>query len=149
MKTEFTEDELNNIFSLARKIEDLLNDQDFETAFNALLLNIAGGGRQSSVSRDDYTHMVVNNLDNWWDHQIELDMEQRETELKNALFVEVERRALLAQFKQTDWHYQRAEGNGYYEGRESYEKTMRMVNAMGDEGLKLMEVYLAESGIKL
>jgi hypothetical protein len=56
--------------------------------------------------------------------------------------------ALLNQFKQTDWHYQRAEGNGYYEGRESYEKTMRMVNAMGDEGHKLMEVYLAESGIK-
>ena len=56
--------------------------------------------------------------------------------------------ALLNQFKQTDWHYQRAEGNGYYEGRESYEKTMRMVNKMGDEGRKLMEAYLAESGIK-
>ena len=149
MKTEFTDDELTSIFDLAKKIEDLLNDQDFEVAFNALLLNIAGGGRQSSVPRDVYTLMVCNNLDSWWDHQIELDMEQRETELKNALFIEVERRALLAQFKQTDWHYQRAEGNGYYEGRESYEKTMRMVNAMGDEGRKLMEVYLAESGIKL
>ena len=56
---------------------------------------------------------------------------------------------LIEQFKRTDWYFQRAEGNGYYEGRESFEKTMRMVNAMGREGRKLMEVYLAEHGIKI
>jgi hypothetical protein len=61
---------------------------------------------------------------------------------------DTQRAELLAMFKQCDWHYERAEGNGYYDGRESYQQTMRMVNSMGDEGRKLMEVYLAERGIK-
>lgn len=61
---------------------------------------------------------------------------------------EEERMELQLQFKRTDWYFDRAEGNGYYEGRESYEKTMRMVNMAGDEGRKMMEVYLAERGIK-
>ncbi len=61
---------------------------------------------------------------------------------------DTQRDALMAQFKRTDWYYERAEGNGYYDGRESYQQTMRMVNAMGDEGRKLMEMYLAERGIK-
>ncbi len=61
---------------------------------------------------------------------------------------DTQRDALMAQFKRTDWYYERAEGNGYYDGRESYQQTMRMVNAMGDDGRKLMEVYLAERGIK-
>ena len=60
---------------------------------------------------------------------------------------DTQRDALMARFKQTDWYYNYAEGNAYYAGRESYEKTMRMVDAMGDEGRKLMEVYLAENGI--
>ena len=60
---------------------------------------------------------------------------------------DTQRAELLAMFKQCDWYYERAEGNGYYDGRESYQQTMRMVNAMGDEGRKLMEVYLAERGI--
>jgi len=61
---------------------------------------------------------------------------------------DAQRAELLAMFKQCDWYYERAEGNGYYDGRESYQQTMRMVNSMGDEGRKLMEVYLAERGIK-
>ena len=61
---------------------------------------------------------------------------------------DTQRAELLAMFKQCDWYYERAEGNVYYDGRESYQQTMRMVNSMGDEGRKLMEVYLAERGIK-
>ena len=61
---------------------------------------------------------------------------------------DTQRAELLAMFKQCDWYYERAEGNGYYDGRESYQQTMRMVNSMGDEGRKLMGVYLAERGIK-
>lgn len=55
---------------------------------------------------------------------------------------------LLDQFKRTDWYYEYAEGNAHYAGRESYEKTMRMVRAMGDKGNQLMEEYLAKRGIK-
>jgi hypothetical protein len=61
---------------------------------------------------------------------------------------ETQRDKLIDQFKRTDWYYNYAEGNAYYAGRESYEKTMRMVDAMGDEGQKLMEAYIAERGIK-
>ena len=61
---------------------------------------------------------------------------------------ETQRNELIDQFKRTDWYYDRGEGNGYYAGLESYQKTMRMVSAMGDEGRKLMEVYLAERGIQ-
>jgi hypothetical protein len=161
MKTEFTDDELNDIFALSKKIEDVVNDNDFTIVFNALLLNLAGGGRlaANTIAKEVYTQIAFSNLDAWWNYQDELDAEQREHELKNAFFkkseemknaffLKAQEKALQEQFKRTDWHYQRAEGNGYYEGRESYEKTMRMVNAMGDEGHKLMEVYLAESGIK-
>ena len=47
---------------------------------------------------------------------------------------DTQRAELLAMFKQCDWYFNYAEGNAYYAGRESYEKTMRMVAAAGDEG---------------
>ena len=151
MKTEFTEDEMNDIFDLAKRDEDVVNDNDFTIVFNALLLNLAGGGRLAadSVSKEVYTRIAFSNLDAWWNYQDELDAEQREQEMKNAFFAKAQEGALLDQFKRTDWYYQRAEGNGYYEGRESYEKTMRMVKGMGSEGKRLLEVYLAEHGIKI
>lgn len=61
---------------------------------------------------------------------------------------ETQRDELITQFKRTDWYYNHAEGNAYYAGLEGFQQTMRMVSAMGDEGRKLMEVYLAERGIK-
>ncbi|MCE2678826.1 MAG: hypothetical protein LW632_11915 [Burkholderiaceae bacterium] len=61
---------------------------------------------------------------------------------------DTQRAELLAMFKQCDWYYNYAEGNAYYAGRESYEKTMRMVAAAGDEGRKLMEEYRAEHRIE-
>lgn len=49
---------------------------------------------------------------------------------------------LLIQFKRTDWDYNYAEGNAYYSGLESYQKTMRMVHALGERGEELLKEYL-------
>ena len=136
---KFTHEEIDDILSLAHKIEEVIEDQDFSTVFNALLVALANGGRvvAHDVPEPIYMHMVTNNMRCWREF-----LDDEEAEEKKAVD------ELTEQFKRTDWYYQRAEGNGYYEGRESYEKTMRMVNALGSEGRKLMEVYLAEHGIK-
>ena len=61
---------------------------------------------------------------------------------------DTQRAELLAQFEKCDWYYNYAEGNAYYDGRESYQKTMGMVNAAGEEGRKLLKEYRAEHRIQ-
>ena len=61
---------------------------------------------------------------------------------------DTQRAELIAMFKQCDWYYDYAEGKAYYAGRESYKKTMDMVNSFGDDGRKLLEQYRAEHGIQ-
>ena len=136
---KFTHDEIEEILGLAYKIEESITSQDFSTVFNALLVVLANGGLNvdKDVPEPIYMHMVANNLTAW--REFLTDMEAQDQKQVDELF---------AQFKRTDWYYDRAEGNGYYEGKVSYDTTMQMVREMGDEGRKLMENYLAENGIK-
>lgn len=135
---KFTNEEIENILGMAHDIEGVIKDQDFSTAFNSLLVVLANGGLNvaKDVPEPIYMHMVANNLTAW--REFLTDLEEREKKQVDEL---------LAQFKRTDWYYDRAEGNGYYEGKVSYDTTMQMVREMGDEGRKLMETYLAENRI--
>ena len=76
-KSEFTSDEVQEIFDLAYNIEELITDQDFSVVFNALLVVLANGGRTvSGVTRQPvYMNMIVNNITQWWDYLDNLDKE--------------------------------------------------------------------------
>lgn len=136
---KFTHDEIEEILDLAYKIEESITSQDFSAVFNALLVVLANGGRMVAkiVPEEHYMHMIQNNLRCWREFLDDTDAEDKKKDDE-----------LIEQFKRTDWYYQRAEGNGYYEGKASFEKTMRMVKNMGEHGEELMENYLAEHGIK-
>lgn len=133
--SKFTDEEVGEVFELTRQIEKLLDGNEFNIALNALLLAVAGG-LNGRGSKDKYMEMVNSNLSNWMKILDEMSTDHL-----------TEEKALIEQFKQTDWYYQYGEGNGYLQGKESYEKTMRMVTKMGERGLELMEEYLAERGI--
>jgi hypothetical protein len=83
-KTEFTADEVQEIFELAHDIEELITDQDFSIVFNALLVVLANGGRTiSGVARQPvYMHMVENNMMAWWEY---LDESDKEDDANNGL----------------------------------------------------------------
>lgn len=137
--SKFTKEEIEAIFDTANEIENAINTRDFSNVFNALLVVLANGGQTVSkaVSKDDYMKMINTNIGAWW--KMLDDFSAMDADAENAL---------IEQFKRTDWYFNYGEGNGYYEGKESYEKTMRMVTDMGERGLELMEKYLAEHGIK-
>jgi len=85
-KSEFTSDEVQDIFELAHDIEELITDQDFSTVFNALLVVLANGGRTiSGIQKQPvYMNMVVNNMTAWWEYLGELDKEDdANTEIKS------------------------------------------------------------------
>jgi hypothetical protein len=134
--SKFTDEEVGEVFELSRQIEKLLDSNDFNVALNALLLAVAKG-LNGRGSKDQHMEVVNSNLSNWMEILDEMSADHL-----------AEEKALIEQFKQTDWYYQYGEGNGYLQGKESYEKTMRMVTEMGERGLELMEKYIAEHGIK-
>jgi hypothetical protein len=63
----FTKEEVNEIFDLAYAIESMIDGQDFTTVFNALLVVLANGGRNtlSDVSQEVYLKMITSNIVNW------------------------------------------------------------------------------------